>query len=165
MNIVENIIYIYTMSYKYTTYANSFFFCSFTNCTFGPCFGVLVIFYEWRTWCCLLTSDITYQDGPQAGQTVPHVHIHVIPRKKGDFEKNDEIYDAVRGIIDVHIWLFYYDTWSNKAYPFPWYSRLMWKRKNWRTSLTWTLRGKIEAWKKWLMRPMSTVLFSPRINS
>ena len=46
MNIVENIIYIYTMSYKYTTYANSFFFCSFTNCTFGACFGVLVIFYE-----------------------------------------------------------------------------------------------------------------------
>ncbi|KAE8816581.1 Bis(5'-adenosyl)-triphosphatase [Hordeum vulgare] len=35
------------------------------------------------------------QDGPQAGQTVAHVHIHVIPRKKGDFEKNDEIYDAI----------------------------------------------------------------------
>jgi hypothetical protein len=30
--------------------------------------------------------------------------------------------------------------------------------------LTWTLRGKIEPWKKWLMRPMSTVLFSPRIG-
>jgi hypothetical protein len=47
-------------------------------------------------WSFLLTSDITYQDGPQAGQTVAHVHIHLIPRKKGDFEKNDEIYDAVR---------------------------------------------------------------------
>ncbi|XP_051143305.1 bifunctional bis(5'-adenosyl)-triphosphatase/adenylylsulfatase FHIT isoform X2 [Andrographis paniculata] len=35
------------------------------------------------------------QDGPQAGQTVPHVHIHVIPRKGGDFKKNDEIYDAI----------------------------------------------------------------------
>jgi len=35
------------------------------------------------------------QDGPHAGQTVPHVHIHLIPRKSGDFEKNDEIYDAV----------------------------------------------------------------------
>ncbi|CAD6268591.1 unnamed protein product [Miscanthus lutarioriparius] len=34
-------------------------------------------------------------DGPQAGQTVAHVHIHLIPRKKGDFEKNDEIYDAI----------------------------------------------------------------------
>ena len=42
-------------------------------------------------------SSITFaiQDGPQAGQTVAHVHIHVIPRKKGDFEKNDEIYDAI----------------------------------------------------------------------
>ncbi|PKU70242.1 bifunctional bis(5'-adenosyl)-triphosphatase/adenylylsulfatase FHIT-like [Dendrobium catenatum] len=36
-----------------------------------------------------------FQDGPQAGQTVPHVHIHIIPRKSGDFEKNDEIYDAI----------------------------------------------------------------------
>ncbi|XP_037429850.1 bifunctional bis(5'-adenosyl)-triphosphatase/adenylylsulfatase FHIT-like [Triticum dicoccoides] len=42
-------------------------------------------------------SSITFaiQDGPQAGQTVAHVHIHVIPRKKGDLEKNDEIYDAI----------------------------------------------------------------------
>ncbi|KAK1286165.1 hypothetical protein QJS10_CPB20g00020 [Acorus calamus] len=37
----------------------------------------------------------TIQDGPQAGQTVPHVHIHILPRKSSDFEKNDEIYDAV----------------------------------------------------------------------
>ncbi|KAK4374950.1 hypothetical protein RND71_005627 [Anisodus tanguticus] len=36
-----------------------------------------------------------YKDGPQAGQTVPHVHIHIIPRKSGDFEKKDEIYDAL----------------------------------------------------------------------
>ncbi|EEC68750.1 hypothetical protein OsI_37269 [Oryza sativa Indica Group] len=42
-------------------------------------------------------SSLTFaiQDGPEAGQTVSHVHIHVIPRKKGDFEKNDEIYDAI----------------------------------------------------------------------
>ncbi|XP_014517604.1 bifunctional bis(5'-adenosyl)-triphosphatase/adenylylsulfatase FHIT isoform X1 [Vigna radiata var. radiata] len=38
---------------------------------------------------------LAIQDGPQAGQTVPHVHIHLIPRKSGDFEKNDEIYDAM----------------------------------------------------------------------
>jgi diadenosine tetraphosphate (Ap4A) HIT family hydrolase len=42
-----------------------------------------------------LLTICTFQDGPQAGQTVAHVHIHVIPRKKGDFENNDEIYDAV----------------------------------------------------------------------
>ncbi|XP_062171659.1 bifunctional bis(5'-adenosyl)-triphosphatase/adenylylsulfatase FHIT isoform X2 [Alnus glutinosa] len=38
----------------------------------------------------------TIQDGPQAGQTVPHVHIHILPRKGGDFERNDEIYDAMK---------------------------------------------------------------------
>ncbi|GAA0167610.1 hypothetical protein LIER_40418 [Lithospermum erythrorhizon] len=37
----------------------------------------------------------TIQDGPQAGQTVPHVHIHILPRKSGDFANNDEIYDAI----------------------------------------------------------------------
>ncbi|KAE9598867.1 putative adenylylsulfatase [Lupinus albus] len=42
-------------------------------------------------------SSLTFaiQDGPQAGQTVPHVHIHVVPRKGGDFDNNDEIYDAM----------------------------------------------------------------------
>ncbi|GJU64139.1 bifunctional bis(5'-adenosyl)-triphosphatase/adenylylsulfatase FHIT [Tanacetum coccineum] len=37
----------------------------------------------------------TIQDGPQAGQSVPHVHIHILPRKVGDFENNDDIYDAI----------------------------------------------------------------------
>ncbi|XP_038903515.1 bifunctional bis(5'-adenosyl)-triphosphatase/adenylylsulfatase FHIT-like [Benincasa hispida] len=42
-------------------------------------------------------SSLTFnlQDGPEAGQTVPHVHIHIIPRKEGDFKRNDDIYDAV----------------------------------------------------------------------
>uniref|UniRef100_A0A452EWX0 Bis(5'-adenosyl)-triphosphatase n=1 Tax=Capra hircus TaxID=9925 RepID=A0A452EWX0_CAPHI len=35
------------------------------------------------------------QDGPEAGQTVKHVHIHVLPRKAGDFHRNDSIYDAM----------------------------------------------------------------------
>ncbi|OVA17156.1 Histidine triad (HIT) protein [Macleaya cordata] len=38
---------------------------------------------------------LTIQDGPQAGQTVPHVHVHILPRTSGDFEENDEIYDAL----------------------------------------------------------------------
>lgn len=35
---------------------------------------------------------ITVQDGEHAGQTVKHVHCHIMPRKPGDFEHNDEIY-------------------------------------------------------------------------
>mmetsp|Transcript_14593 Transcript_14593/g.17672 ORF Transcript_14593/g.17672 Transcript_14593/m.17672 type:complete len:166 (+) Transcript_14593:1-498(+) len=38
---------------------------------------------------------LAIQDGPQAGQTVPHVHIHCLPRAQGDFKNNDEIYDAM----------------------------------------------------------------------
>ncbi|KAJ7998937.1 hypothetical protein DPEC_G00210170 [Dallia pectoralis] len=36
---------------------------------------------------------VAIQDGPEAGQTVKHVHVHVLPRKAGDFEKNDNVYN------------------------------------------------------------------------
>ncbi|KAM4624856.1 bis(5'-adenosyl)-triphosphatase [Polymixia lowei] len=39
---------------------------------------------------------ISIQDGPEAGQTVKHVHVHVLPRKAGDFERNDSIYDELQ---------------------------------------------------------------------
>ncbi|XP_075869375.1 bis(5'-adenosyl)-triphosphatase isoform X1 [Nelusetta ayraudi] len=39
---------------------------------------------------------IAIQDGPEAGQTVKHVHVHVLPRKAGDFERNDSIYDELQ---------------------------------------------------------------------
>lgn len=35
---------------------------------------------------------ITIQDGAIAGQTVPHVHIHIIPRFKDDYLSNDDVY-------------------------------------------------------------------------
>jgi len=36
---------------------------------------------------------VALQDGADAGQTIPHVHVHIIPRKKGDMgESIDEIY-------------------------------------------------------------------------
>ncbi|XP_069825041.1 bis(5'-adenosyl)-triphosphatase [Dendropsophus ebraccatus] len=39
---------------------------------------------------------ISIQDGPEAGQTVPHVHVHILPRRIGDFEKNDTIYQVLQ---------------------------------------------------------------------
>ncbi|XP_062699077.1 nitrilase and fragile histidine triad fusion protein NitFhit [Aedes albopictus] len=38
------------------------------------------------------SATVTVQDGPDAGQTVFHVHCHVMPRHKGDFPENDQIY-------------------------------------------------------------------------
>ena len=35
---------------------------------------------------------IAVQDGPDAGQTVNHVHVHVLPRKPGDLPDNDDVY-------------------------------------------------------------------------
>ncbi|KAK6319070.1 hypothetical protein J4Q44_G00102810 [Coregonus suidteri] len=43
---------------------------------------------------------IAIQDGPEAGQTVKHVHVHVLPRKAGDFERNDNVYDEH---VHVHV--------------------------------------------------------------
>jgi bis(5'-adenosyl)-triphosphatase len=39
--------------------------------------------------------NVAVQDGPSAGQSVPHVHVHVLPRSGGDLERNDDIYEAL----------------------------------------------------------------------
>ena len=41
------------------------------------------------------SSTLSIQDGPDAGQTVDQLHCHVLARKKGDFENNDDIYDKL----------------------------------------------------------------------
>lgn len=43
---------------------------------------------------------VAVQDGPEAGQTVPHVHVHVIPRARDDMgagESPDEVYVKMAG--------------------------------------------------------------------
>ncbi|XP_032822255.2 bis(5'-adenosyl)-triphosphatase isoform X1 [Petromyzon marinus] len=35
---------------------------------------------------------LAVQDGPEAGQTVKHVHVHLLPRHAGDFSRNDDVY-------------------------------------------------------------------------
>lgn len=44
------------------------------------------------------------QDGETAGQSVPHVHVHILPRRSGDFLKNDQIYDELEksGVAPKH---------------------------------------------------------------
>lgn len=36
--------------------------------------------------------NIAIQDGPAAGQSVEHIHCHLLPRKVGDFKRNDDVY-------------------------------------------------------------------------
>ncbi|XP_033109314.1 bis(5'-adenosyl)-triphosphatase-like [Anneissia japonica] len=38
---------------------------------------------------------LSMQDGKEAGQTVHHVHVHILPRKAGDFQNNDDIYTEI----------------------------------------------------------------------
>lgn len=44
--------------------------------------------------------NVAIQDGPEAGQSVPHVHAHIIPRKRLDLEARgggDAIYGMLEG--------------------------------------------------------------------
>jgi bis(5'-adenosyl)-triphosphatase len=40
--------------------------------------------------------DWTIQDGVSAGQTVPHLHLHIIPRKPLDIPESNEWYSKIR---------------------------------------------------------------------
>jgi bis(5'-adenosyl)-triphosphatase len=41
--------------------------------------------------------NVAVQDGPAAGQSVPHVHVHILPRSSegDDFVRNDDVYEAL----------------------------------------------------------------------
>lgn len=44
--------------------------------------------------------NVAVQDGPGAGQTVPHVHVHIIPRPGGGASEGgdgDELYERMAG--------------------------------------------------------------------
>jgi bis(5'-adenosyl)-triphosphatase len=44
---------------------------------------------------CTLGFNVAVQDGPEAGQSVPHVHVHVLPRISNDLARNDDVYEAL----------------------------------------------------------------------
>ena len=39
--------------------------------------------------------NVAVQDGRLAGQSVPHAHVHILPRVEGDFDRNDDVYDEI----------------------------------------------------------------------
>ncbi|PRP84503.1 hypothetical protein PROFUN_05838 [Planoprotostelium fungivorum] len=41
------------------------------------------------------SMNMAIQDGPDSGQTVQHVHLHIMPRRPGDFARNDDIYQEI----------------------------------------------------------------------
>ncbi|KAL7007194.1 Dinucleoside triphosphate hydrolase [Cystobasidiomycetes sp. EMM_F5] len=41
---------------------------------------------------------IACQDGVYAGQSVPHLHVHILPRHPGDFEPADKVYDHLNNV-------------------------------------------------------------------
>ena len=41
--------------------------------------------------------NIALQDGVDAGQSVPHVHAHILPRKPADMPKMDDVYREMDG--------------------------------------------------------------------
>jgi len=38
------------------------------------------------------STTISIQNGAGAGQTIPHLHVHILPRRPGDFSHNDDVY-------------------------------------------------------------------------
>ena len=41
--------------------------------------------------------NVAVQDGVDAGQSVPHVHAHVIPRQRHDLATTDTVYELLDG--------------------------------------------------------------------
>lgn len=46
------------------------------------------------------SATVTIQEGSGAGQTINHLHVHIIPRKAGDFKNNDDIYPLLEQFDD-----------------------------------------------------------------
>ena len=43
-----------------------------------------------------MTCDFSCSDGELAGQSIPHVHVHILPRREGDFHDNDDVYKELQ---------------------------------------------------------------------
>src|SRR5438045_1384990 len=50
-------------------------------------------------------STISLQDGVLAGRSVDHLHVHVLPRKTGDFKHDNDVYDQVSGQLEMRMFV------------------------------------------------------------
>ena len=44
----------------------------------------------------IIDFNIAMQDGKSAGQSVPHVHVHILPRKGGEFKPPDKVHGELQ---------------------------------------------------------------------
>ena len=44
----------------------------------------------------IIDFNIAMQDGRSAGQSVPHVHVHILPRKGGEFDPADKVHSELQ---------------------------------------------------------------------
>ena len=44
----------------------------------------------------IIDFNIAMQDGKSAGQSVPHVHVHILPRKGGEFTPADKVHGEIQ---------------------------------------------------------------------
>jgi diadenosine tetraphosphate (Ap4A) HIT family hydrolase len=51
------------------------------------------------------SATVCIQEGQGAGQTINHLHVHIIPRKPGDFKHNDDIYPILEAFDDEYYYL------------------------------------------------------------
>ena len=42
-----------------------------------------------------MSYNVAVQDGKEAGQSVSHVHVHILPRIANDFVNNDDVYEEL----------------------------------------------------------------------
>ena len=40
--------------------------------------------------------NVAVQDGAASGQSVPHVHVHILPRSQGDYQTNDHVHNELQ---------------------------------------------------------------------
>ena len=54
------------------------------------------------------SSTIIINHGEDAGQSIPHFHAHIIPRMKGDLNKNEIVYSSAKRFDEEYYFILNY---------------------------------------------------------